>query len=302
MRAWLRQHWRAFRGAVRKLAEQRTASLLNAVVIGIALALPVGAYALLANLQAVSSRFTLEPQVSAFMAGDAKPADTDAVGRRLKADPRVASVRFVPRDEALKSLQRTEGFADIIAALERNPLPDAFVVRLRDATPAALDALATELRAAAGVGHVQTDSAWAQRLAAVVSIARMAILLLTAMLAAGLLAVTFNSIRLQILTQREEIEVSRLLGATDGFIQRPFYYLGALQGLAGGAIALGAVAASFVLLNRGVRTLASSYGSSFELQFVGPADALAIALFAGLLGWLGANLSVSMYLREMEAK
>jgi len=302
MRAWLRQHWQAFRGAVRKLAEQRMASMLNAVVIGIALALPVGAYALLANLQALSSRFTLEPQVSAFMAADAKAADTDAVGRRLKTDPRVASVRFVPRDEALKSLQRSEGFADIIAALERNPLPDAFVVRLRDAAPAALEALAGELRAAAGVAHVQTDSAWAQRLAAMVSIARMAILLLTAMLAAGLLAVTFNSIRLQILTQREEIEVSRLLGATDGFIQRPFYYLGALQGLAGGAIALGAVATSFLLLNRGVRTLASSYGSSFELQFLGPADALAIALFAALLGWLGANLSVSIYLREIDQK
>lgn len=302
MSAWLRQHWQAFRGAARKLAEQRMASLLNAIVIGIALALPVGGFALLANLQALSARFTLEPQISAFMAGDAKPADSEAVGRKLKLDTRIASVRYVPRDEALKSLQRTEGFAEIISALERNPLPDAFVLRVRDATPATLDALAAELRATPGIAHVQTDSAWAQRLAALVSIARMAIFLLTTMLATGLLAVTFNSIRLQILTQREEIEVSRLLGATDGFIQRPFYYLGALQGIAGGAIALGAVAASFMLLNRGVRALASSYGATFELQFVGPGDALSVALFAGLLGWLGASMSVSMYLREIEPK
>jgi cell division transport system permease protein len=278
------------------------ASVLNALVIGIALALPAGGYTLLANLQAVSSRFTLEPQVSVFMATDAKPADAAALGGRLRQDARIASARFVPRDEALKSLQSTEGMAEIVGALERNPLPDAWILRVRDPAPASLEALARELRSFAGIAHVQTDSAWAERLAALVHIARLAILLLTALLAGGLLGVTFNSIRLQILTQREEIEISRLLGATDEFIQRPFYYLGALQGLAGGLVALASVAASLSLLNTGVRRLASTYGSQFELQFLAPGDAAAIALFAMFLGWLGAVVSVSMYLREIEPK
>ncbi len=300
MTAWLRQHSQALRRAATKLAAQRMASMLNALVIGIALALPAGGYTLLANLHAVSSRFTLEPQISVFMAVETKAADADALGRHLRQDARIASARFVPRDEALKSLQRTEGLAEIIGALERNPLPDAWILRVRDPGPASLATLARELRGVPGVAHVQTDSAWAERLAALVKIARLAILLLTALLAGGLLAVTFNSIRLQILTQREEIEISRLLGATDEFIQRPFYYLGALQGLAGGLVALGSVAASLALLNAGVRQLAASYGSQFELQFLGPGDALALALFAMLLGWLGASVSVSMYLRELE--
>jgi len=302
MKAWLRQHLQALHRALRKLAAQRTASLLNALVIGIALALPAGGYTILSNLQALSSRATLEPEISMFLATQSSAGEAEALAGRLRQDSRVAAVRFVPRDEALKSLQRTDGLAEILSAFEQNPLPDAFVLRLRDAAPASLQGFADEWRAVAGIAHVQTDSAWAQRLAALLDIARLGMLLLTALLAAGLLAVTFNSIRLQILTQRDEIEVSRLLGATDGFIQRPFYYLGALQGLAGGAVALGSVAASIALLNRGVRQLAATYGSSFELSFLGPADAASVALFAMLLGWLGANMSVSMYLREIQPK
>lgn len=302
MMGWLRQHGQALRGALGKLGAQRLASLLNALVIGVALALPAGGYAVLENLRGIASRFSLEPQVSVFLVPEPKAADAEALGRRLREDRRVASSRFVPRDEALKSLSRTEGFSEIVASLEKNPLPDAFVLKLRDADPAALESLALELRALPGVAHVQADSSWARRIAALVEIARVAMLILAALLAVGLLAVTFNSIRLQILTQRDEIEVSRLLGATDGFIQRPFYYLGALQGLAGGLVALAAVGGGIALLNQGVRRLAATYGSSFELALLGPGDALALLAFASLLGWLGANLSVSMYLREIEPK
>lgn len=299
MIGWLRQHGQALRGAARKLAAQRLASLLNALVIGIALALPTGGYALLANLQAVASRFSLEPELSVYLAAEAKPGDVEAIRRRLGGDRRIATSRFVPRDEALEALGRTEGFGDIVAALGRNPLPDAFVIRMRSADPAVLEALAADLRGAPGVAHVQADSAWATRIAALLEIARVSMLMLVALLSAGLLAVTFNSIRLQILTQREEIELSRLLGATDGFIQRPFYYLGALQGAAGGTIAVGAIATGTLLLNDGVRRLAATYGSTFQLQALGAGDALAVVAFAGLLGWLGAILSVSMYLRSM---
>src|SRR5207237_4586287 len=127
-----------------------------------------------------------------------------------------------------------------------------------------------------GVAHVQADAAWARRLTALAAIGRLAIWLLTALLGIGLVAVTFNTIRLQILTQREEIEVSKLIGATDAFIRRPFYYLGLLQGLAGGVIALAIVAAALALLNAQVRPLAASYGSGFAFAFLDFAAAAAI--------------------------
>src|SRR5436853_269463 len=126
--------------------------------------------------------------------------------------------------------------------------------------------------------------------------------LLAGLLGTGLVAVTFNTIRLQILTQRDEIEVSKLIGATDAFIRRPFYYLGLLQGLAGGTMAVGIVAAALALLNREVSVLAESYGSSFRFAFLPTSDALAVVLFAGLLGWLGAHLSVSRHLRDIEPR
>jgi cell division transport system permease protein len=176
-------------------------------------------------------------------------------------------------------------------------LPDAFVVISREE---ALDGLAADLRKLPGVAHVQADSEWARRLAALAGITRLALWLVAALLGIGLVAVTFNTIRLQILTQRDEIEVSKLIGATDAFIRRPFYYLGLLQGLAGGAVALVIVAGGLALVNREVRVLAQSYGSTFNFSFPPPGDVLAIVLFAGLIGWLGAYLSVSRQLREIE--
>ena len=302
MKAWLRQHRQAIAAAFGKLAAQKSAAALNALVIGIALSLPAGGYALLASLRTVVQGASLEPQLSLFLRADAKRADADAIGARLKRDARVGDVRFVPREQALKELQATEGLAEVIAALNRNPLPDAFVVRPKTTGAGALDALARQLRADPAVAHVQVDSAWARRLGALAGTARLAIALLAALLAFGLVAITFNTIRLQILTQRAEIEISKLIGATDAFIRRPFFYLGALQGLAGGLVALGILRASLAALNAGVSELAASYGSMFRLAFLEPGDALAVALFSAALGWLGAYMSVSRYLLEIEPK
>lgn len=299
MRTWLRHHRQAFALALGKLLAHRTAALLNALVIGVALALPAGGYALLANLLAVTQRFAPEEQLSLFLRTEATKADADAVAGRLKADARVAATRFVSRDEALKSLRATEGLAEVVAALGKNPLPDAFVVGARDSSPEALDALARDLRRLAGVAHVQVDSAWARRLAAIAATGRIATGVLGALLAVGLIAVTFNTIRLQILTHAEEIMVSRLIGATDGYIARPFYYFGFVQGVAGGLVALAILWLGLAALNLGVQDLADSFGSTFRLAFPGAADASSLVGFAGLLGWLGSYLSVSIHLRQI---
>ena len=293
MTAWLRQHRRALRTALRRLG------VLNTLVIGVAVSLPAGGYALLESLRALAGRATLEPQISLFLRPDAKRTDAEALGRALRADRRVAGVRFIPREEALKQLAAVEGMGDVVASLGRNPLPDAFVVT---SSEKALEPLAADLAKLPGVAHVQADSAWAGRLAALERLGRLGLGLLAALLGAGLVAVTFNTIRLQILTQREEIEVSKLIGATDGFIRRPFYYLGLLQGAAGGAFALAIVAVLLAVLNSEVRSLAESYGSGFRFSFLSAPGAGAVLLVAGGLGWLGAQLSVSRHLRHIEPR
>jgi cell division transport system permease protein len=294
MSPWLRQHRQALGAAAARLG--RVTGVLGALVIGVALALPVGGYALLGGLQQVASRFALDPQVSVFLKTDAKRADADALAATLRADARIAKVRFVAREEALRELNAVPGMPEVLGSLGKNPLPDAFVLSVREGS---LDAVAADARKLPAVGLVQADAAWARRLAAAAGIARLALWLLAGVLAAGLIAVTFNTIGLQVLTQRAEIEVLRLIGATDSFIRRPFYYLGLLQGFAGGLIALGIVAAGLFLLNGEVGVLAASYGSSFRFAFLSAADALAVATFAALIGWLGAYLSVSRRLGEL---
>lgn len=295
MTAWLRQHREAFGSALRRLS--RGGGLLGALVIGVALALPAGGYVLLEGARVLAGRLALEPQVSVFLRPDARRADAEALGAALRADARVLAVRFVPREEALKELSAVQGMAEVVAALGRNPLPDAYVVQVR---AGGLESFAQQARKLPAVGHVQADAEWAKRLAALAGVARLALWLLAALLGAGLAAITFNMIGLQILTQREEIAVLKLIGATDGFIQRPFYYLGLLQGVAGGLVALGIVAFGLGLLNREIQPLADSYGSAFRFAYPGAGDAAAILAFAGVLGWLGAYLSVRRRLALLE--
>lgn len=293
MNAWLRQHRQALGVALRRLG------VLNTLVIGVALALPAAGYALLENLREVAGRIALDTQISVFLQPGAGRAEAEALGKALRADRRIERLRFIPREDALKDLSSVQGLPEVIAALGRNPLPDAFVVTARAES---LAALSRDLARLPGVAHVQADAAWARRLAALASIGRLALWLLSALLAVGLVAVTFNTIRLQILTQRAEIEVSKLIGATDAFIRRPFYYLGFVQGMAGGLVALAIGWAALSALNREVRGLAQSYGSSFDLAQLGAGDAVAVILFAGLLGGLGAQLSVARHLREIEPR
>jgi cell division transport system permease protein len=287
MSAWLRQHRQALVRAARRVG------LLNALVIGVALALPAGGYAVLESLRALTGRLSLEPQISLFL--DAKRTDVDALAARIKRDPRVRSLRFVPREEALREIGGVQGVPELVEALGRNPLPDGFVVSTANES---VEPLAAELAKLPGVAHVQADALWARRLASLARLGRAALWLLAGALGAALIAVTFNTIRLQILTQREEIEVSKLLGATDAFVRRPFYYAGLLQGLAGGAIALALVSASLALLNRQIAPLAATYGSDFRLAFLSNGEALAVLGLAGVLGWLGAHLSVRRHLLD----
>lgn len=302
MMAWLRLHGMAFGATVGKLAHTPVASLLNILVIGVALALPAGAYTLVINLKDAARGVSSEPEVSIFLALEAKKDDVAQIEERLKREPAVANITFKSREAAFAELKASPALGDVLTALNQNPLPDAFIVRLKLQDADALDRLAANARSWPKVEHVQVDSAWVRRIAAALKVGQLSVLVLAALLAVALLAVTFNTIRLQILTQRDEIEVSKLLGATNGTIRRPFYYYGALLGILGGGAAALMVWGAISVLNVGVQDLARTYASSFSLHMLEGADLAAILLFAGVLGWLGAWLSASRHLREFEPR
>ena len=302
MKVWVSQHLRTFAATLAKLVRSPLASMLNIGVIGVALALPVGFHVGLSNLQTVAGELAAAPQLSLFLAREANASDVAQIERRLERHSGVRTYRYIPRDEALREIKVSTGLGDVIDSLDQNPLPDAFVVDARDGTAQNLEALRDEFKRWPRIEHVQLDSAWAQRLEALLGLGRMAMLMLGALLALALVAVTFNTIRLQIVTQREEIEIAKLIGATNPFIRRPFLYFGALLGFAGGVAAWAIVLGGAHLVNDGLSDLSRVYGIPLRLQALSAPDSASLLLFSAWLGWFGAWLSVGRHLSEIEPR
>jgi len=299
MSTWLRLHALALRDAAARLLAQPVASGFSILVLAMVLALPVLAAVGLRSAAAVAARVDTDPHVNVFLALDASDEDARRVGQALKAQPAVSSVRFVPRAEAFEELRKTTHLGELLASLQSNPLPDAYTVRVATADPVALAALRDAWSRLPKVDRVVADGDWAARLAAWIRLAR------TLALAAGVflaLAVAFmvaHLIRLQVATRRDEVEVSRLVGATAADVRRPFLWFGLLEGGLAGALAAAFVAAAGAWLQAQMQVLAPSYGIELQAFSLVLEEAVAVAAGAALLGWLGARIAVWRELRSL---
>lgn len=299
MSAWVDHNLHSLRVALKRITDTPLASLITILVIAVALSLPAGLYLLLVNVQRLAGDVPTEAELSLFLKAEIGSEQGRKLAAKLATRPEVQSVRFIDRDEALTQLT-VAGLGEVAAGLPANPLPHTLVVLARDPDPASLERLRETLAALPEVERVNLDTDWARRLTALLKLGRDLVTLLAILLGLALTAITGNTIRLQIYAQRDEIEVARLIGATDRFIRRPFLYFGAIQGLAGGVAAwllLGLVA---LLLEDSVARLAASYGTTFRLTgLTGPESA---ALFAAstLFGLLGAYFAVGHTLRGLD--
>ncbi len=301
MKSWLLHHLYVMQFTLRRLRTSPISSLLNVLVIGVALSLPTGGYVLLQNIQGLSDKLVGTPQISVFLNMNVSQNDIANITQQLQQHAAISRVEFVSREEALKQLQQSTGLADVTAGLTQNPLPHAFVVYPKNKDIQTMEVLRDELLTWAKLEHVQLDSAWVRKLEALLKFGRLAVLILAVLLSFALVAITFNTIRLQILTQREEIEVSKLIGASNSFIRRPFLYFGLVQGLLGGSAAWLIITVSLTLLNVSLSDLTQLYASSFSLQHLSAGDSLTLLAFSAYLGWLGALLSVAQHLWQIEA-
>ena len=289
-------------GVLRRMFASKLAGIFNILVIGIALSLPAGLYVLLQNVQGLVAQLSSTPQISLFMSMDAKSEDVDTLRKQLEQHPAIARVEFIARGQALEQLKQSTGLADVIGGLNQNPLPDAFIIYPKSGAAQSLGELRIELAKLPKVEQAQLDSAWAYKLEALLKFGRIMVLILVSLLSLALIAITFNTIRLQILTQRDEIEVAKLIGATNGFIRRPFLYFGATQGLLGGIMAWLIITLSLLLLNQQLNALTQLYASQFMLHPLSLGDSLTLLLFSMYLGWLGAWLSVARHLSQIEPR
>lgn len=289
-------------GVLRRMFTPPLAGIFNLLVIGITLSLPTGLYILLTNAQTLTTQLSSTPQVSLYLQMNTQEDDVAKLRKQLDQHPDIARSEFVPRLKALEQLKQTSGLSDVIDSLEKNPLPDAFIVHPKQSDAPTLEKLRNELAKLPKVEIAQLDSAWAYKLEALLKFAWMVVIILTCLLSLALIAITFNTIRLQILTRHEEIEVAKLIGATNSFIRRPYLYFGALQGLLGGIAAWLIITISVMLLNYNLVALSQLYASQFVLHSLSLGDSLTLLMFSMYLGWLGAWLSVARLLSRIETR
>lgn len=278
------------------------ASLLTVAVIGIALALPAGMSVLVDNVRALSGTWEGAARMSVFLKHDVDAAVAQKLAAEIGRAPGVKTVHLITADEALAEFRQHSGFGAALDALDDNPLPAVLVVTPLTAgdgvsTPTRL---AGQLRQRPEVDTVKLDTTWLARLHAIIDIGQRAIMIVAALFALGVIIIIGNTIRLDIQNRRQEIEVSKLIGATNGFIRRPFLYTGLWYGIGGGIAAWLLVSAALWLLDDPVRYLAGLYASRFSLQGLDAGGVFELLVAGAALGWAGSWFAVTRHLGKIE--
>ena len=304
MSIWLERHAQALLGSLGRLARQPLATLLTVIVIGIALALPAALYLTVANLRVVTTGLDDTVQLSAYLRMGTTEAEAKKAAAAMEATAGIEQAVLVSPEEGLAEFRKRSGIGDALRALPDNPLP--WLVKLKPAathdSAAAVEALAREIRMLESVELVEADTAWVRRLHAIEDTMQQLALLVAAILAAGVLAVVGNTIRLEINGRRAEIEVTKLVGASNAFVRRPFLYSGLWQGFGGGLLAAGLVSAALAALGPYVARLAEAYGSDFALRGLSLEEWPVLVGGGALLGFLGAWLAAAYHLRRIEPR
>jgi cell division transport system permease protein len=302
LKIWLRQHRLALHATVTGFWRTPVATALTVVVIGITVALPSGLYVAVSNAQRLAAGWEGPGQVSLYLRDSVSDKDAERLAARLAGGKEVTRTELISPEQALAELRRQEGFDDILKSLARNPLPAVVVVHpaASHQHAEALAAAAREYARLAEVERVVLDLEWVRRLHAWLDIIERALWLLAVALAAAVLLIVGNTIRLGVLNRRDEIAVIKLVGGTDAFIRRPFLYAGLLQGLLGGLVAWLLIAIALVLLAGPIRGLAELYQSDFALEGLDLDSTLLLIGSATALGWIGSRLAVIRHLRAIE--
>lgn len=301
--AWAQEHPRAALGSLGRLWRSPGASAMTVAVIAIALALPGSLWILLKNAERAGGGLETGTRISVYLDPTLDPAGVERTVETLAAREDIRVVQRISADEALAEFRTLAGFDRALDSLETNPLPAVVVVEGAAGTPHsadALGALAEQLDSVEGVDRARADLAWVERLYALLALIERAVVLLGGLLAIGVLLIVGNTIRLDILSRRAEIEVTKLIGGDDGFVRRPFLYGGAWYGLLGAAVACLLLVAGSALLAGPAAALAAAYGSPFRLDGLAVSELALLILGGTALGLSGSWLAVGRHLRTIE--
>lgn len=304
MTTWLTRHLQTLVGSLGRLAQQPFANLLTILVIGIALALPACLQVLVANARSATGDLSTAVDISVYFKRSVTEEQAREVAGKLRQRRDLASVELIPADAALAEFREFSGFGAALDALSENPLPHALVIRPAAGfmTPTHMESLGADLKQLPEIELVQLDTAWVQRLEAILDGIRRGIIVAAALLAIGVMVIVGNTIRLDIQNRRDEIEVTKLVGGSDAFVRRPFLYSGVWYGLGGGVVALAIVALTVLVLSGPVQRITGLYGSDFRLSGLGFDTGLALLGIGVVLGWFGSFIAATRHLRAIEPR
>jgi cell division transport system permease protein len=300
--AYFSRHAQVLIGSLGRIVHQPFATLMTMGVIAVALALPLFLSLLLQNARSATGNWNEAYDLSVYMDKRAAAVRVQSLAKQLRQRGDVATVRIITAEQALAEFRNDSGFGNALDALADNPLPDTLVVTptLAASTPQGTELLKTSIAALGDVQSVQIDTEWVKRLHAMLDLLRRVVLLTGGLLGVGIVLIVSNTIRLDILNRRAEIEVMKLVGASDGFARRPFLYTGVWYGLGGGLLALLLVAVASMVLARPVAQLAFLYGSAFSLEGLKIVSGLAVLGLAVGLSWIGSWLAATRHIRAIE--
>ena len=297
MSYWLNHHLLAIKLVLGRMHNNKLSSLMICLVIGIAMCLPGLFYVGADNLSKLTNHMQDETEISLFLKLGASTETIAKVDALLAKNSAIKQFHLVTKEEAWQQLQaKSEIDSDVgnvIHQLTKNPLPDAFFIQAKSTEPEALSNLKNELETIPGVEQALLNTEWAKRLATLIALAKKIILFIAVLLAIALLIIIGNTVRMQILTQKDEIEVSNLMGASSSFIRVPFLYAGILYGFFGGLLALLIMACIIKVFNYSVLQISSLYSNDFSLPLFNSNLSIIIISAAVVIGWLGSYLAVT---------
>jgi len=299
----LGHHKEAINFSLLRLWHSPLSTWITLAAIAIALSLPASLYLFLSNLKSLTDDKRQVPTISLFIKKGIPEQQARDRGELLQELADIDKVVLITKKEALKDFQKITGFAEALDTLDENPLPHVLVItpRIKLLGNPELDMkkLARKLKSYSEVDIVQMDIEWVQRLRGILRITERVILIISILLGMTVLLVIGNTIRLNIENRKEEIEVSKLIGATTAYIRRPFLYTGIWYGLFGGIISLILVHVALLFLVTPVNELAQLYDSKFTINGIGIRNTLHILIISSLLGLIGAWLAVGRHLRKL---
>jgi len=287
-------------GALGRISRQPLGSSMTIAVIAIALALPSGLHVMVNNVRILSGSLESAVDFTVYLDMSVDEESAQVLARDVEARPDVNRAVLIDRAQALVDFRAYSGFGEALDTLEENPLPHALVVRPAGGTQGDVEALARDLDEMQQTALVQLDTAWVERLRSLAELANRAVGIATVLLSLAVVVVIGNTIRLEINNRREEIEVIKLVGGSDGYVRRPFLYLGLCYGLGGGIVAAITTAVGLGLISTPARSLAQLYDSGYRL--VGLSAGQTVLLLGGgaILGWAGAVIATARHLRDVD--